>query len=107
MMRRRGAEVPLADRPGYVAARLQHVGHRRLVERQAKGGVVGLVGRVVLVAEPLLVAAGEEAGPGRRAEQVRDVPAGAADARPGEGVEVRREDVFAPLEAGVGESEVV
>ena len=59
------------------------------------------------MAEALLVAAGQQAGPGRAAIRAGDVAARAADAVLGERVDVRRGDVLAAVHADVGVAEVV
>jgi hypothetical protein len=108
---RGGAEVPLADQPGGVAGGLQTVGQRRLRCRQAGAALLALLplapGGVEFVAEALLVAAGQQAGAGRRTVRARDVAVG--EPRPGLGqrVEVRRRHVLAAVEAHVGVAEVV
>src|SRR5207245_2708757 len=100
--------VPLADQGGRVAGGLKAGGDRRLGDRQALAGAAeGDDGRVELVAEPLLVSAGEEPGPRRRADRAGDVTALAANAGIREGVEVRRGHLRAAVEADVAIAEVV
>jgi hypothetical protein len=100
-------EVPLADGPGRIAGPAEHVGDGGLVKGQADGRVLGEPCRVILVPEPLLVAAGQQPGPGRRAEGVRNVPVRADERTLRQGVEVRRGDIAATLEAKVGISQVI
>ena len=59
------------------------------------------------MAEPLLVAAGHQAGPGGAAIRPADVAAGAADAVLGQRIEVRRGNVLAAVDADVGIAHVV
>ena len=69
--------------------------------------VRGVVIRILLVAEALLVAAGHERGARGAAERMGDVAAGAKHAAAGEPVEVRRRDVLAAIEAHVGVAMII
>ena len=96
------AEVPLADRSRPVARRLQPLGKRLLVERQPhqlRMLQLETLGDVVFVAEPLLVAAGEQAGPRGAADGAGDVAGRAPRTGPGHRIEVRRRSVLAAVAA--------
>jgi hypothetical protein len=101
------AEVPLADGAGGVAGVRQQPGQQRLGDGQSDLGVFGQIGGVGLVAEALLVAAGEKPGAGGAAVGVGHVAVREADAVFGERVDVRRRDVGAAVEADVRVAEVV
>jgi hypothetical protein len=92
------AEVPLADEPRRVPGRFEAVGQGRLRQREAEL-VAPRLGRVELVAEPLLVATRQEPGAGRAAIGAGDVAVGTPDAPRRQGVEVRRGDVLATLKS--------
>src|SRR4029453_10397516 len=62
---------------------------------------------VELMAEPCLVAAGVQASPRGAAVGTRDVALRAANAAFGDGVDVRRRNVLAALDADVGVAQVV
>ena len=102
------AEMPLPDQPRAVASRAEQFrecpfgeGEPDLdVRRRRRAGIE-------LVAESLLVAAGEQPGAGRAAVRARHIARRAAHARGGESVEPRRGDVTPSLEARVGVAEIV
>ena len=105
-----GCEVPLADGQGGVAGVTQQAGERG--GRLGQAGVVAGEGQrdVGQEAHPdrMVVAPGEERGPGRRAQR-GDVEAVEGGAAGGQGVEMRRADVGAEgaqvAEAGVVEDD--
>ena len=103
-------EMPLPHQAGDVAGLAHHVAQRRLVLGQPELGVgVALVvrGRVVLVAEPVLVAAREDPGPHRTADRRRDVAVGQPDPVRRQLVDVRRRDDGRAVGADVAVAEVV
>ena len=104
------AEVPLPHQTGGVAGRAHHVADRRLASREPEFGVgVPFVvrGWVVLVAEPVLVAAGVETGPHRAADRRRGVAVGQPDAVRRQFVDVRGRDDRRSVGPDVAVAEVV
>ena len=97
------AEVPFADEGGFVADVAEGVRQRALGEREAPGGVGA---DDAVDAGVRRVAPGEERGARRRADGLR-VERFQNRAVAGELVEVRRLDVGAAVEAGVGVTQVV
>ena len=99
--------MPLADHEGGVAGAVEHLGHRgRLVGDAAPHvGEPGAEVRDGPHAHRVVVAAGEQRGPGGRAQR-RDVEVREAQATGGEAVDVGRREV-GPVAAEVGEAEVV
>ena len=103
-------EMPLPHQTGDVAGLPHQVAERRLVLGQSQLGVgVPLVvrGRVVLVAEPVLVTAREDPGPHRTADRRRDVAVGQPDPVRRQLVDVRRRDDGRSVGADVAVAEVV
>src|SRR5205807_6073598 len=99
----RVSEVPLPDPPGDVPRGLQPVGNGGFGERKPDVRT----GAVKLVAEPRLIAPGEQSGARRRAVRPGNVPAGEPRAGLRQRVEVRRRDVLAPLYPDVRVAHVV
>ena len=111
VLRRRRTEMPLADDPARVPARLQVGGEQDLGDRRAEAlrlAALDAVG-VELVAEALLIAAGHERGARRAADRGGDVPTGEPDAARRQRVEVRRgaAGVAVSVGADVADAEVV
>ena len=104
---RMGTEVPFADGAGGVAGGAESIRDGRLGERQAVGGGGGVPFGIILVAEALLITAGQEAGARRAADRIGHVTVGAAEAGSGEAVEVRRGNVAGALKAHVIVAEIV
>lgn len=102
------AKVPLADHAGRIAQALQPFGQRRLLPRQPELRVgVLLRPGVRLKAEPLLVAARHEPGPGRRADRAGDVAAGEPRPVLRDGVDVGRGDVPTALHAQLRVAQII
>src|SRR5262245_23848336 len=125
------AKMPFAHERGFVAGRVHAVGESGFAEWQSEDLLVGR-GRLVLpspprllavlaflllllflragiefVPEPLLISAGQEPGSGGRAVGTGDITAGAAHARVGQGVQVRRGNLPTALHAEITVSHVV
>ena len=97
-----GAKVPFANDAGGVAGGFEALGDGRFGQRHSLRA-----GGIELVSEAVLVAAREQGGARRRAIRPGHVAAGEADARRGEGVEVRRGDVLAAMKAHVRVAHVI
>ena len=105
------AEVPLADHAGRVAARLQQLGERDLVERQALGRAVAQHLRRRAAGDAVHAAAdrqpaGQQRRPARRAHRL-DVEAGPLLPRRRHRVEARRAVVRAAEGAEIAVAQVV
>lgn len=95
------AEMPLPDQPRAVASRAEQFRECSLgegqpdldVRRRRRAGIE-------LVAEPLLIATGEQPGAGRAAVGARHIARRAPHPRSGEGIEPRRGDVTPPWKPG-------
>src|SRR4030095_4549534 len=92
--------MPLPHQARGVASRVEIIGDRPLIERQAELGLVTLV-RIELVAETRLMPASEKSGAGRAAVRSGDVAAGEADAGGGKGINIRCRHGLAALDADV------
>ena len=101
------AQVPFAYAGGGVPERLHAVGDRLLVHREAEVVFPFPPSAVELVPEAGGVAAGQQPGPARAAVRRGDVPAGEPHAVLGDRVDVRRRDLFVPLEAEFAVADVV
>ena len=95
MKRRLVTQVRLAEPARRIAGRLEPVGDRGFLERQAERRVRGSRRPgVELVPESRLVASGHEAGPRRAAVRPADVAAGEPHAAGGDAVDVRRGNLW-------------
>ena len=64
-------------------------------------------GGIEFMAKPLLIPPGEESRPGRTAIGTRDITAGAANALLRQGIDVRRSNFLAAVDAEVGIAKIV
>ncbi len=103
------AQMPLADKARGIAGRLQGIGDGCLGQRQADvvASSLGWSARIEFVAETLLIAPGQQSGPGRAAIRARHVTARESRARFGQGVEMGRGNILTPLKTGIGIAQVV
>ena len=100
------SEMPLAEERGPISGRLEPIGHGRLAQRQSAVGP-GIGAHVDLVAEPLLIAAGQQSGSRRAAVGTGDVAVGESNPGSRQRVDVRRGNVLAAVHADVGVPHVV
>ena len=96
-------QMPLAHQAGDVAGRFQAIGQGGLGDGQP----LGAAARIELVAEAVLVAAGQQPRAGRRAVGPGYVSVGEPHAGSGQRVQVRRGDILAAVEAHVRIAHVI
>ena len=101
------AQMPLSNNPGMITGGPQEFRNGFLLSGEAHIGILRLVLGVSLEAKPLGIAGGHEPGERRATDGVGNVFVGATHSVPGNGINVRRRNVLASVEAGVRIAQIV
>ena len=101
------AQMPLSNNPGMITGGPQEFRNGFLLSGEAHIGILRLVLGVSLEAKPLGIAGGHETGARRATDGVGNVPVGATHSVPGNGINMRRRNVLASVEADVRIAQIV